>query len=253
MTRRQLLVAVPALLLALLVALLLTAPARLVPLVLAGQPLQLSGLSGTAWRGAAARAVLQTPAGPLHLGHVEWRLEPLSLFVLAPRVAFRSEWGQQRLAARVQRSGDGLALRDIELRVDARLARQLAPVDLRGRLEADLARLDFDRQRVVFAEGRAVWRDAAWQSPGGLRPLGTYVADVVTAASGDVEAIVDTLVGPVRVGGTAGLSGGRYVIDARFGPAATMDSELRHALSLIAVAEENGYLLRLDGALAAPQ
>jgi hypothetical protein len=252
-TRRQFLLAVPALLLALLVALLLTAPARLVPLLLDGQPLQLSGLSGSAWRGTAARAVLLTTAGPLHLGRVEWRLEPLSLVALAPRVAVQSQWGQQRLAARVQRRGDGLALRDIELRIDARLARELAPVDLRGRLEADLARLEFDRQRVVFAEGRAVWRDAAWQSPGGLRPLGTYVADVATAASGDIEALVDTLEGPVRAGGTAALSGDRYAIDARIGPADTMDSELRHALSLIAVAEENGYLLRLDGALAAPQ
>ena len=114
--------------------------------------------------------------------------------------------------------------------------------------EAALARANADLAAAI-----AVWRDAAWQSPGGLRPLGTYVADVATAASGDIEALVDTLAGPVRASGTAGLSGGRYVIDARIGPADTMDGELRHALSLIAVAEENGYLLRLDGALAAPQ
>ena len=145
-----------------------------------------------------------------------------------------------------------MTLRDIELRADARLARQLAPLELRGRVEADLARVQIEGQRVVHAEGRALWRDAAWQSPGGLRPLGTYVADLESPAPGEIDAVVDTLSGPVQAVGTVLLFGNRYAIDARIGPASTMDSELRHALSLIAVAEENGYLLRLDGALAAP-
>ena len=96
-----------------------------------------------------------------------------------------------------------------------------------------------------------MWRDAAWQSPRGARPLGSYVVELTTPADGEVAGTVSTLTGPIEVSGGAQLRDGRYAVDARIGPAAAMDPELQRALSLIAAPEENGYLLRLDGALAA--
>jgi hypothetical protein len=250
MPRRALLLAGVMLALAVI---LLAAPARLLPRLIEGQPLLLSGLSGTVWRGTAARAVLDTGAGTLHLGALRWHLEPLSLLTLAPRIAIESQWGQQRLAARVRRTADaGLSLRDLAANFDARMAQRWLPVELRGRIEADLARLEISNAAPVAAQGRLLWRDAGWVGPAGQKALGTYVAELETPEGGAIAATIDTLAGPVRAVGTASLGGGRYAVQASVGPEEVLDAELRQALSLVAVPGENGYLLRLNGALAAP-
>jgi general secretion pathway protein N len=246
----RLLVAIAAL--ALLMLLLASAPARLVSAVVPRQQLLLSGISGTVWRGSAARAVLPTALGNVHLGSLTWRLEPLSLLRLSPRLRLRSEWGQQRLALRARRAGDALRLSRVDATLDARLLQQVLPVDLRGRLAMQLDALEVTQAQVRRAEGRVVWERAAWASVSGLHALGTYAAQLSTPASGTVEAQLQTLAGPIDVTGTARLTAERYAIDARLGSAAPLHPELSRALALVATPGENGYLLRLDGPLAAP-
>jgi hypothetical protein len=63
-----------ALALLLLISLLITTPARLLGLVLPAGQVYAQGFSGTLWQGKASRALLQTPAGLLHLGAVSWKL-----------------------------------------------------------------------------------------------------------------------------------------------------------------------------------
>lgn len=226
-----------------------SAPARLLPRFLDGAPVALSGLRGTLWSGMAARARLDTAAGSFHLGGTRWRLEPLSLLSFTPRIALESQWGQQRLAMRVNRTAGGVELRDLTASVDARLVRQLLPVELRGRAEANLERLELRGSIPVHAEGRVVWQDAAWLTLDGPRALGSYVALVDTSAESGISAAVETLAGPLQVEGGFTLLGERYSVHARLGPAQTMDVDLQQALALIAVPEQNGYLLRLDGTL----
>jgi general secretion pathway protein N len=181
-----------------------------------------------------------------------WRLEPLSLLRLSPRLRLRSEWGQQRLALRARRAGDALRLSRVDATLDARLLQQVLPVDLRGRLAMQLDALEVTQAQVRRAEGRVVWERAAWASVSGLHALGTYAAQLSTPASGTVEAKLQTLAGPIDVTGTARLTAERYAIDARLGSAAPLHPELSRALALVATPGENGYLLRLDGPLAAP-
>jgi hypothetical protein len=230
-----------------LLLLLATAPARLLPLFLDRQALALSGVSGSVWRGQAARAVLLTPAGPVHLGELHWRLEPLSLLTLAPRVRIETQWGRQRLVLRARQRGARVTVSDLDGSVDAALLRQLLPVGLRGRLGLQLSSLVLEPARLVSAEGNIVWQDAAWESVSGVGRLGSYAARVSSPAEGVVEARVETLAGPVTATGSLRVDGQRYAVDATVESRGAMDPELAQALSLVAVPRENGYLLRLDG------
>ena len=133
---------------------------------------------------------------------------------------------------------------------DARLARRFAPVDLRGRFELQLQKLWLAGALLQRAQGRALWRQAAWVGPGGQRELGDYVALLETPQAGDVRAELETLSGPVTVAGSATLRDRQYSVDARIDARGGFDADLAQALSLVAAPGENGYLLRLDGVLA---
>lgn len=226
-----------------------TLPARLLPLLVKTDPLLVSALSGTVWSGRAGRAVLVTDAGPVHLGSLRWRLRPLSLLLFSPRIAVDAQWGQQQLRAEFQERDGVLRLKDVDAKLDARLLRQLVPIELRGRMGLEFARLDLGAGTIEHADGRLLWQEAAWVSPGGARPLGTFLAVLNTAAPGQVSATLQTLAGPVRVEGGATVNGLDYAVNARISTTGPMDPELERALSLVASPGENGYLLRLDGAL----
>lgn len=226
-----------------------TAPARLLPRVLDSDQVMLSGLDGSLWSGRAARSTVMLPAGALHLGELRWRLHPLSLLTAAPRVSLQSRWGAQRVSVDLRRRGTTLTLRDLDASVDARLARQLLPVALRGRVSAQFEELVLEGQDLRRADGRLVWQEAAWNSGAGISALGSYAAIVESSADGELAATVQTLAGPVRVNGTVSLSGDQYRIDARIESDGPMQPELQRALSLVAVPQETGYLLRLNGDL----
>jgi general secretion pathway protein N len=230
-----------------------TAPARLVALLVEPESLLLSGFHGTVWNGSAARAALATPAGPLQLGGVRWTLQPLSLLTLSPRVEIDARWGRQHLAMRVQTRADGLELHDVDAALDARLVSQFAPVALRGRVEMQFSELQIAAGLLVNVKGRALWRDAAWLGPNGVKALGSHVATLQTSGDGSIAVAIETLSGPVRAQGAVNLRGRAYVLDVTIDAGAGLDRELEQALSLVAVPTKNGYRLRLDGALPAPE
>jgi hypothetical protein len=232
---------------------LFSVPARVVPMLIGSDQLRLSGLSGRAVDGRAARAMLQTPGGFFHLGELRWRLDPWSLLRLSPALEIESEWVRQRASLRLHLSGSELTLRDLDASVDASIVRQALPVSVRGRLEMLFDELVIAGPEVLSIRGRLVWRDAGWESAGGLRALGSYVALFSSPAEGDVRGRLETLSGNVSVEGSAALLGRRYTTDLRVTAArGSLDPELEQALSLVATPTENGYRLRLDGELAPP-
>ena len=232
--------------------LLRTLPARLLPMVLPGNELQLSGLSGSLLKGRAARTLLITPAGPLHLGAVRWRFRPLRLLTFSPALSLRSTWAEQRFTADVTLSTSTLRIKDLDGRFSAALLRQFAPLALDGSIELLFDEISLDAQGPVEAEGRIVWQDAKWLSPSGPRLLGTYVAQLSSEGERQVQADVGTLAGPLRVEGTAQLANGNYRTNLRIdGDDAPIDPGVAQALALLAAPEDSGYRLTLEGALPA--
>ncbi len=244
----------PALLLGLLLlcVLIATAPASLLALLLPREQVLLQGLSGTVWHGRASRAMIASNAGYVHLGRLEWQLKPLSLFLLSPAAQIDTDWGAQRLSAEVQRSAGGdIRLRDADAQVSAALLGNFLPVRLGGdfSLQAEELRLrDGLPQRI---SGRLVWQGAGWESPRGMRPLGTYAVDVSTPEDGKILGEVLTLSGEVSAEGEVRWEQGRYGVDILLRGAGLDDPQLRQALQLMAAPEGEGFRVRLDGTLPA--
>lgn len=239
-------------LLMLMTAALVQAPARLLAWLLPAQQVLASGYAGSLWQGSVARVQVSTPAGPLHLGRVDWRLSPGSLLRLAPALALESAWGGQRLAGQLRLRGPrDWDLADLTITLDATLLRQLAPLELGGQLTASVALLEVrDGLPQRVDAGRLLWQGARWDSPRGPIALGSYVADVAQAGGGTLHGDVLTLQGPVQAAGELQWDGVGYSIDLRIDSEGAWDPLVEDSLALIATPENQGYRLRLSGALA---
>lgn len=237
-----------ALLLLLVAALLVTAPARLLYLAVPGEQLLLRGLSGTVWNGSASGVLLRMPQGYLQLGAVQWKLRPLSLLMLAPRVSLSSEWGSQTLAGElVLRGQRDLDVTDLDANVAATLLGHLAPVAVDGMFNLQVAHLQLRNGLPRSAKGRLIWQDAGWRSPQGPVPLGTFALDFEQAAGDALLGKVITLAGPLQADGTVQLRERHYEVDILIGSAQPLDAQLRNMLSMIAVPEDAAFRIGMKG------
>lgn len=235
------------LVLAFVFAVIAAAPARLLQFVLPGDQVVMQGLSGTLWHGRASRCLLQLPPGYLHLGAVEWSLDPLSLLTLSPRLHLGSAWGQQRVTGEViLRSAKALDVRDLQVSVAASLVQKFAPLALDGALSVDVSELSLRDGLPYSAQGRLVWQDGGFQAPRGRIPLGSYALDFAQPAGSPLRGEVITLAGPLEARGNVELDGRHYAIDVRLGSEYPLDSQLQQALALMARPEGDGYRVVLE-------
>lgn len=233
-----------------LVALVVSAPARLLPLVVPGNTVSLQGLSGTVWEGSAGRCMVRLPTGHFHLGSVEWSLDPLSLLVLRPRLTVASEWGPQTLSGEVAlRGARSVDVSDFEANFSAALAKQFAPLAIDGDISVQVADMAVRDGLPAGGEGRVVWQGARWLSPQGPVPLGSYALDFSQDGDAPLQGDVITLAGPMRAEGQASLDRRRYSINVLISSDEVIDGPIRHALSLMAAPEGNSYRLALEGEL----
>ncbi len=232
----------------LLATLVITAPARLVGIILPGEQVVLQGLAGTVWQGSAARCLVQVPGGYLHLGTARWSLSPLSLVTLAPRLAIESQWGAQSIAGVVTlHSADNLDLAEVEASLPAELARQFLPVELAGTLSVQAKSLRIEGGLPVSAEGRMVWQGAGWRAGQALRPLGSYALDFLQPPGEPLVGQVITLSGEVEAEGCVELAGRSYLVDVILAAPGLADRQLQQALHLVATPRDDDYHLVLRG------
>lgn len=237
-----------ALLVLFFVTMLVNAPARLLAHVLPADQVVMQGFEGTVWNGSASRCMIRLPVGFLHLGSVRWSLDPWSLLTLAPRVELDSKWGQQTAAGTLQLRGSrDLLVEDFEGRVGAELLRQFAPLAVGGSFNIQLAMLELQGGLPHRAEGRLVWQQGTWLSPGGPVALGSYALDVTQPEGGPLVGEVITLNGPLEAKGGVRLEERRYELDVFAGGDSSLNAELRNALALLAVPEPGGYRIVVEG------
>jgi hypothetical protein len=229
--------------LVLIVSLVSTAPARLLGALLPTESVVMQGFRGTLWQGSASRVLLQVGPGYLHLGAVEWSLRPLSLLLLSPHLEIESRWGRQFLAGEVIVRG----ARDFDASFAAELVRHFAPVGLDGTVSAQFAGLRLRDGLPHSADGRLVWQQAAWLSPVGPRPLGTYAVDLQQTPGEMLVGSVQTVSGPVDASGSVELTGSAYRVDILLASEGAFEPELRQALSLMATPRGDAFHLVLNG------
>ncbi|RLA45312.1 MAG: type II secretion system protein N [Gammaproteobacteria bacterium] len=232
------------------ISLVVSAPARLLNLLLPADQVLMQGFGGTLWRGNASRTLVRAGPGYLHLGAVRWSLDPRSLLLLAPRLTLSSVWGSQVISGDlVLRGPQELDLYEFEAVVAADLLRQFVPVALTGTLSAQLDNLQLRNGLPHSGAGRLVWQNGGWESPGGSLPLGTYALDFHQVAEEILRGEVVTVAGPVAATGTVELHDRNYRVDILVSSQVAMDAQLQQALSLIAVVEPGGYRIVFDGEL----
>jgi len=245
--RLSLLIQLTALLLACIVALAASAPAHLLARLVPQEQLVMTGFQGTLWRGSASRCLLRLPPGYVHLGEVRWSLAPASLLSLAPRVQVGSSWGDQTLQGELRlRGASELEVAGLEVRADAALVQQFAPLAIDGRLELSLDQLRLRDGLPHSGRGRAVWRNAGFIAPRGRVPLGSYAVDFAQPPGEALRAQVITLAGPLRAEGRVELRGRQYLIDVLLDSERELDPQLQQALSLMAAPEGDGYRIEFE-------
>ena len=226
----------------------INAPARLLPLVMPSD-LVLDGMTGTLWRGSAARSVVLVQQKRVALGETRWQLDPWSLATLRPRLTFETVWGGQSLSGRVAFDVSGrVALDNVEARLTVDFLRQLIPLYVGGRLDGRLARVEIDRDGSVRARGRVDWLGAAWKSAAGDVRLGNYRLDI-TSDEGRTLGRVTTFAGPLQVAGDLTLANARYAINLDLSGPGTRNQALVDAFQLLASPTARGYEIVLSGNL----
>jgi general secretion pathway protein N len=227
----------------LFVYLVVSAPARLLHLVVPGGQLLMHGVTGSVWRGSASSLQVRLPQGYVHLGSVQWSLQPLSLLMLAPRVSLNSNWGNQDFSGElVFRGQRDLGVYDFEGQVAADLLRHFAPVALDGMFNLQMTELQLRDGLPYSAQGRLVWQEGGWLSPRGLVPLGTYALDFQQSPGEALSAEIITLSGPLQASGGVEMQGRHYDVDILVGSSEqSLDPQLQDMLSLIATPEGNEY------------
>jgi general secretion pathway protein N len=230
--------------------LLISAPASMIAMLLPADTVRMVGVSGSVWRGSAARVMLNTPGGYLHFGAVNWRLFASSLLLFSPRATIHSRWGDQLVTATIRLRGSAdFDLKDFDAQVSARLLQQFAPVTLGGRFFLQASELQIRKGYPVSATGRAQWRDATWTSDQGPSSLGDYALDIDQLPGQGLRGEIVTLSGPVNASGTVILENHNYSLNILLGSESNLGPQLRQALSLIAQPVGQKFRVELSGSL----
>ena len=241
-----------ALFILLLVILIVSAPARLLGLLVPSGDLVIHGFSGSLWRGEAAQCVVRAGHGYLNLGNVKWHLEPMSLLTLSPTIALESHWGTQAIAGVVtvrDVQDIDLDIADLDATISAKLLRQFAPLQVGGDIAVRAEHLAIRGGIPNASKGQIVWRDGAWLSSLGSIPLGSYAVDFAQPQGGALTGKVVTISGAVQAKGSIELRDRDYAVDVFVEADSGLDEQVRQALSLFAQPEADGYRIVLNGQL----
>ena len=230
-----------------LVALVLTFPARVAYQWLAPADIVLSGLHGTVWHGRADAAA----ARGIYLRNLSWRIKPLGL--ITGKAAYRIEATPQAGFVEADVAvGFGGTLSFADLTASLPLAPLAGPLRVRG-LKGN-ASLQFER--IALEQQRPVEADGSIEVSGLLVPriapasIGGYRAEFFTQESGIAASIEDTD-GVVDIAGSLQLSrDGSYQFIAQLAAKEAAPENLRRQLQFLPPANDRGQQeLRIEGNL----
>lgn len=235
------------LILALMVALIWSAPAALVYAQFRErlQPIRLHGIEGSLWQGTASQmAYAATPLGPF-----AWKLTPFSL------LSGKAQGELVLTGKQIQAKTDFLATQGQLLLNDAHAefpASQLAPVldtpslALLGNISVDVQQLKIEQGVVTKADGVMQWTELGVSGAAEAR-LGSIQIDFTTRDDGMIEGRIFDLGGPLRVDGRLEFKDQQFQAEIQL-HADENAPQIREALLYIGErTTDGGSLLRIDG------
>lgn len=217
-------------------------PAQLVTanLVKALPMLQLSVVSGTAWKGHAAEAVIDIKGEPLSLGKLRWRFQPTSLFALKACVDVKNDVFSGVLCRTLLGVNQ---LERFKADVPASLANRFTKeAEFAGAASLAIVQGELDdKGNVAKLKGTMSLQGARVQFQGQWFDLGDYGADLSEAGGGAVNAAVFDLAGPlgVKLNAVVGVETAPSVSGTVM-PKPSAPGEISIALGLFGVAQDDG-------------
>lgn len=227
-----------------LLALIIMAPASLVPWYLARQgpqqPIILEDVQGTLWQGSAARAFWRGPTGPLEpLGQTQWRVHVLPLLVGKVKVGLRVNGPAGQMRLDLQPQGQAYRITSLTGKIPmtylaSRLG-QFSALDPKGTLVLDLPELQFGPQGLQ-GRGRVDWQQAGFGlSP--VNPLGNYRLNLR-----ERQLRLETLSGPLRLNAHGEIESGspRLSLDGTAQATGPQAAQIQPVLSFLGPDQGNG-------------
>ncbi len=217
-------------------------------------PIRLSGVDGTVWRGSAARVVPEQQP-ELTLTDVKWKMLPQKLLsgTAGVNLIFNVFGGNGRADIAGAPDGD-ITVTDATLQIPADQLQQYLPLpvaDFAGTVMADVERIEVQNNLLKSTRGTVIWRNA--EVMGGLQAkLGQVVLDIVPEPVGDSYSHRGTLSntdGQLEIKGEFELDqAGNYKADIRLKPLPSTPAELNGMLGIVGQrASDGSYRIRNNG------
>jgi hypothetical protein len=215
---------------ALLVGLVATFPARLAITWFAPPEVSAWGVSGTIWRGRSADLAVQD----LSLGVLSWRARPVRMLLLQPTwdLDLATPGGYLRGRFGSSLFGRRHWVTDLEASLSlGNLPPAVVPAGVAGELRASVQRLELLRGWPTTIIGRAAVTQL--QLPGVIMPLGPFSFNFTDGAGHPSGEVVSTG-GPLLVDGRVDLPGrGEWHFDAVVAPGDNPPRELVEGLTFV--------------------
>ena len=201
---------------------------------------QLSVITGTAWRGLAGDAVINIEGQAIRLGQLKWRFKPAALLTLKACVDLESEI----ISGGFCRSLTGANyLQKVQLDLPANLANRITTeAQFTGAASLNIAEaVVSDKGLVSKLAGNLTWKNATVNVQGSWFALGDFAADLSAADNGAIAASIFDLSGPfgIKLDAILGIVTPPSV-KGEILPRDNAPDEIRDVLGLVAVPQDSG-------------
>ena len=161
----------------------------------------LTGVTGTAWNGVARGAQVDIGGASVPMGQFRWQINPWSLLILNPCIAFDSEFDGRPFSGKACHNVFGtLSVSDLSVDVSLGLFSDIAPVPIDGNvsvtvLKAKVAGL----KEIKNLDARLAVQQARVSGDNGWMILGSYASNLVENGRNGLKGQVFDIEAPFTV------------------------------------------------------
>lgn len=222
----------------------------LLPSLPAARAVSLQGVHGSIWQGHAANARL----GGFSLGKLEWNVHSWGLLLGKLKLHLKFNQDSVHGSAYVSLGmGGTMSADDVDLQFPAASLMPLLygyPFSIAGEMRGNLKQVTIEHGRVLQAQGRIVWQNAAFRAPQNL-DIGDYLITLEPVNLGSKMVIKDQGQGPVQAEITVFTKGsGEYRVNGWIKPRDVTQQSITEGLRWLGNADSSGrYWVRYNGRL----
>lgn len=222
----------------------------ILPAVPAARAVTLQGVHGSIWHGQAADARIAN----FSLGKLQWNVRSWGL--LLGKLKLHLKFDQDNMHGNAYVSlgmGGSLTANDVNMQFPAESLMPLMygyPISIAGELRGNLKEVAIERGRILQAQGRIVWQNAAMRAPQNIE-MGDYLITLEPVNHGSKVVIKDQGQGPVQAEITVFAKGsGEYRMNGWLKARDASQQSITEALRLIGRPDNSGrYWIGYNGTL----